>query len=58
MVDIFDKCYKFTRADETKAKGMYPYFTPIQEVKAYFSLYPDFWYFSFRFCRRRRSSED
>jgi len=32
-VDIFDKCYSFTRADEAKAMGMYPYFTPIQEVK-------------------------
>jgi len=32
-VDIFDKCYNFTRADEAKATGMYPYFTPIQEVK-------------------------
>jgi len=32
-VDIFDKCYKFTRADEAKAMGIYPYFTPIQEVK-------------------------
>ncbi len=32
-MDIFDKCYSFTRADEAKATGMYPYFTPIQEVK-------------------------
>jgi len=32
-VNIFDKCYKFTRADEAKAIGIYPYFTPIQEVK-------------------------
>lgn len=32
-MDIFDKCYSFTRADEAKAMGMYPYFTPIQEVK-------------------------
>ena len=32
-MDIFDKCYNFTRADEAKAMGMYPYFTPIQEVK-------------------------
>jgi len=32
-VDIFDKCYNFTRADEAKAMGIYPYFTPIQEVK-------------------------
>jgi 8-amino-7-oxononanoate synthase len=32
-VSIFDKCYNFTRADEAKAMGIYPYFTPIQEVK-------------------------
>jgi 8-amino-7-oxononanoate synthase len=32
-VAIFDKCYNFTRADEAKAMGIYPYFTPIQEVK-------------------------
>jgi 8-amino-7-oxononanoate synthase len=32
-VGIFDKCYNFTRADEAKAMGIYPYFTPIQEVK-------------------------
>jgi 8-amino-7-oxononanoate synthase len=32
-VDIFDKCFNFTRADEAKALGIYPYFTPIQEVK-------------------------
>jgi 8-amino-7-oxononanoate synthase len=32
-VDIFNKCYNFTRADEAKAMGIYPYFTPIQEVK-------------------------
>lgn len=32
-MDIFDKCYDFTRADQAKAMGMYPYFTPIQEVK-------------------------
>ena len=29
---IFDKCYKFTRAEEIQEQGMYPYFTPIQEV--------------------------
>jgi len=32
-VDIFDKCYNFTRAEEAIAMGMYPYFMPIQEVK-------------------------
>jgi 8-amino-7-oxononanoate synthase len=31
-VDIFDKCYNFTRAEQAKAMGMYPYFMPIQEV--------------------------
>lgn len=29
--DLFDKCYEFTRADEVKAMGVYPYFRPIQE---------------------------
>lgn len=32
MVNIFDKCYKFTRAEEAQETGIYPYFTPIQEV--------------------------
>jgi 8-amino-7-oxononanoate synthase len=31
-VTIFDKCYKFTRAEEAQEQGVYPYFTPIQEV--------------------------
>ncbi|MGB8951573.1 MAG: aminotransferase class I/II-fold pyridoxal phosphate-dependent enzyme, partial [Candidatus Aminicenantales bacterium] len=31
---LFDKCYSFTRAEEAMAIDMYPYFTPIQEVKA------------------------
>jgi len=30
-MDLFDKCYSFTRADETKSAGLYPYFHPIQE---------------------------
>jgi len=30
---LFDKCYKFTRAEEAMEMGIYPYFTPIQEVK-------------------------
>lgn len=30
-MDIFEKCYSFTRADETKNAGLYPYFHPIQE---------------------------
>jgi len=32
-VSIFDKCYRFTRAEEVQELGMYPYFTPIEEVK-------------------------
>lgn len=32
-MSIFEKCYNFTRADEAMMMGMYPYFTPIQEVK-------------------------
>ncbi|MGD8534832.1 MAG: pyridoxal phosphate-dependent aminotransferase family protein [Candidatus Aminicenantes bacterium] len=32
-MNIFTKCYEFTRADEAIAMGIYPYFTPIQEVK-------------------------
>lgn len=31
-MDLFEKCYKFTRAEEAMAMGFYPYFTPIQEV--------------------------
>jgi 8-amino-7-oxononanoate synthase len=30
-IDLFDKCRSFTRADEIKAMGYYPYFRPIQE---------------------------
>lgn len=29
--DLFYKCYSFTRADEVKARGLYPYFHPIEE---------------------------
>jgi len=29
-LDIFKKCYEFTRADEVKAMGVYPYFRPIE----------------------------
>ena len=29
--DLFHKCYTFTRADEIKALGYYPYFRPIEE---------------------------
>ncbi len=31
MLDLFKKCYDFTRADEVKAMGLYPYFRPIEE---------------------------
>lgn len=30
-MDLFQKCYDFTRADDIKATGMYPYFRPIEE---------------------------
>ncbi len=31
MNDLFTKCYTFTRADEIKAAGVYPYFRPIEQ---------------------------
>ncbi len=31
-MDLFDKCYSFTRAEEAQALGIYPYFTPIEEM--------------------------
>ncbi len=30
-MDLFQKCLEFTRADEVKASGLYPYFRPIEE---------------------------
>jgi 8-amino-7-oxononanoate synthase len=30
-LDLFTKCFEFTRADEIKALGVYPYFRPIEE---------------------------
>lgn len=30
-MDLFKKCIEFTRADEVKAMGFYPYFRPIEE---------------------------
>jgi 8-amino-7-oxononanoate synthase len=30
-IDLFEKCWSFTRADEVKAAGYYPYFHPIEE---------------------------
>lgn len=31
MADLFQKCFEFTRADEVKQQGLYPYFRPIEE---------------------------
>ena len=31
VVPILEKCHQFTRADEVKAQGLYPYFKPISE---------------------------
>lgn len=30
-MDLFQKCYDFTRADSVKESGLYPYFRPIEE---------------------------
>ncbi|HBB25669.1 MAG TPA: 8-amino-7-oxononanoate synthase [Bacteroidetes bacterium] len=30
-MDLFQKCRDFTRADEVKAAGLYPYFRPVEE---------------------------
>jgi 8-amino-7-oxononanoate synthase len=32
-MDLFQKCYDFSRAEEVMAAGLYPYFTPISEAK-------------------------
>jgi 8-amino-7-oxononanoate synthase len=32
-MDVFKKCYEFTRADEAKKTGLYPYFTEIEKVE-------------------------
>jgi 8-amino-7-oxononanoate synthase len=29
-IDLFQKCYAYTRADDVKATGLYPYFIPIE----------------------------
>jgi len=31
VADLFQKCFDFTRADEVKESGLYPYFRPIEE---------------------------
>jgi len=33
FMDLFDKCYSFTRADEVKSVGLYPYFHPIYDTE-------------------------
>ena len=33
MVDLFDKCYKFTKAKELMAAEMYPYFRVIESAQ-------------------------
>jgi 8-amino-7-oxononanoate synthase len=30
-VELFQKCFDFTRADEIKELGLYPYFRPVEE---------------------------
>ena len=30
-MDIFEKCYQYTTANETRASGLYPYFIPLSE---------------------------
>jgi 8-amino-7-oxononanoate synthase len=30
-VDLFQRCFDFTRADEVKEAGLYPYFRPVEE---------------------------
>jgi len=32
-MSLFEKCINFTRAEDAKRLGMYPYFTPIQKVR-------------------------
>ena len=32
-MSLFEKCFNYTRAEEAKRMGMYPYFTPIQKVR-------------------------
>ncbi|MBD3415342.1 MAG: aminotransferase class I/II-fold pyridoxal phosphate-dependent enzyme [Candidatus Aminicenantes bacterium] len=32
-MSLFDKCYRFTRAEEAQQMGIYPYFTPIEKVQ-------------------------
>ncbi|MHB1293743.1 MAG: aminotransferase class I/II-fold pyridoxal phosphate-dependent enzyme [Anaerolineae bacterium] len=32
-MDLFDKCYKFTRAAEARESGYYPYFIPLEDTE-------------------------
>lgn len=32
-MDVFDKCYEYTQAEELKKTGLYPYFTEIEKVE-------------------------
>ncbi|MHB1355294.1 MAG: aminotransferase class I/II-fold pyridoxal phosphate-dependent enzyme [Anaerolineae bacterium] len=32
-MDIFEKCFKFTRAAEARAQGFYPYFIPLEDTE-------------------------
>lgn len=32
-MDVFDKCFKFTRAAEARAAGYYPYFIPLEDTE-------------------------
>jgi 8-amino-7-oxononanoate synthase len=32
-MDVFKKCYDYTRAEDAKKKGLYPYFTEIEKVE-------------------------
>ena len=32
-MDLFEKCHKWTRADDVKAAGLYPYFVPLDDTE-------------------------
>ena len=32
-MDLFEKCYKYTRAEDAQKMGLYPYFTEIEKVE-------------------------
>ena len=35
-MDVFKKCYEYTRAEDAKKMGLYPYFTEIEKVEGNF----------------------